>query len=137
MGAGAENTIKEEHTMEGAAVTTTTYVFAGIATAHYAAALPWYERLFGRPPDLLPQDEEAAWRLTDTGWIYLVGDAARAGKALLTILVDDLDAQVAALAERGLAPNELETLSDGGRKAAFVDPEGNKITFAQPGSTED
>ena len=111
-----------------------TYVFAGIATGDYAAALPWYERLFGRPPDMLPQDEEAAWQLTDTGWIYLVADADRASKALLTLLVDNLDKQVAALAERGLVPDELETLSNAGRKAAFVDPEGNTITFAQPGS---
>jgi len=44
-----------------------TYVFAGIATGNYAAALPWYERLFGRPPDMVPQDEEAAWQFTDTG----------------------------------------------------------------------
>ncbi|MEX1157573.1 MAG: hypothetical protein WEC79_01430 [Thermomicrobiales bacterium] len=43
-----------------------TYVFAGMPTANYAAALPWFERLFGRPPDLLPQDEEAAWELTGT-----------------------------------------------------------------------
>ena len=114
-----------------------TYVFAGIATGNYAVALPWYERLFGRPPDMLPHDEEAAWRLTDSGWIYLVGDADRAGKALLTLLVDNLDEQVAALAERGLAPDEIETLSGAGRKAAFVDPEGNKITFAQPGSAEE
>jgi predicted enzyme related to lactoylglutathione lyase len=111
-----------------------THVFAGIPTADYALALPWYERLFGRPPDMLPQDEEAAWALTDTGWIYLVGDAERAGKSLLTLLVDNLDEQVAALAERGLAPDETETLSDAGRKAAFVDPDGNKVTFAQPGS---
>ena len=65
------------------------YVFAGIATAHYAAALPWYERLFGRAPDMLPQDGEAAWQLTETGWIYLVGDAVRAGKGLLTLLADE------------------------------------------------
>jgi predicted enzyme related to lactoylglutathione lyase len=110
------------------------YVFAGIPTANYAAALPWYERLFGRQPDMLPQDEEAAWMLTDTGWIYLVADAARAGKSLLTLLVDDLDEQVAALADRGLTPDETETLADGGRKAAFIDPDGNKTTFAQPGS---
>ena len=67
----------------------------------------------------------------------MVGDTNRAGNALLTLLVDDLDEQVAALAERGFVPNEVETLSDAGRKAAFVDPEGNKITFAQPGSTEE
>jgi predicted enzyme related to lactoylglutathione lyase len=113
-----------------------TYVFAGIPTAHFAAALPWYERLFGRPPTMLPHAEEAAWQLTDTGWIYLVGDADRAGKALLTLLVDNLDEQVAALAERGLAPTETETLPDAGRKAAFVDAEGNRITFAQPGRTD-
>ena len=115
----------------------TTYVFAGIATSNYAAALPWYERLFGRPPNMLPQDEEAAWQLTDTGSIYLVGDADRAGKALLTLLVDNLDEHVAALAGRGLAPDERETLSNAGRKAAFVDPEGNKITFAQPGPADE
>jgi predicted enzyme related to lactoylglutathione lyase len=113
---------------------TITYVFAGIPTANYTAALPWYERLFGRQPDMLPQDEEAAWMLTDSGWIYLVGDADRAGKSLLTLLVDDLDEQVAALADRGLTPDETETLADGGRKAAFIDPDGNKTTFAQPGS---
>jgi predicted enzyme related to lactoylglutathione lyase len=50
--------------------------------------------------------------------------------------VDNLDEHVAALARRGLAPDETETLPNAGRKAAFVDPEGNKITFAQPGSAE-
>jgi len=77
------------------------YAFAGIATAHYAAALPWYERLFGRAPDKLPQDGEAAWQLTDTGWIYLGGDAVRAGKGLLTLLADDLDEQ-GGLARQGV-----------------------------------
>src|SRR5688500_11234798 len=61
------------HEKEGATEMAITYVFAGIPTAHYATALPWYERLFGRAPDMLPQDEEAAWQLTNTGWIYLVG----------------------------------------------------------------
>ncbi len=110
------------------------YVFAGIPTANYALALPWYVRLFGRQPDMLPQDEEAAWSLTDTGWIYLVSDSGRAGKSLLTLLVENLDEHVAALAERGLTPDETETLSDGGRKASYIDPDGNKTTFAQPGS---
>ena len=46
-----------------------TYVFAGIPVAHCDVAPGWYERLIGRPPDLVPNDDEAAWRLTDTGWI--------------------------------------------------------------------
>jgi predicted enzyme related to lactoylglutathione lyase len=109
-----------------------TYVFAGIQTAHYTSALPWYERLFGRPPDMLPKEDEAAWQLTETGWIYLVAGADRVGKALLTLLVDNLDEQVPALAERGLAPADTETLPEAGRKAAFIDSDGNRIEFAQP-----
>jgi hypothetical protein len=103
-----------------------TYVFAGIPTGDYAAALPWYERLFGRPPDMLPQDEEAAWQFTDTGWVYLVGDADRAGKALLTLLVDNLDEQVAALAERGLAPDESERCQMPGERRRSSIPRGTR-----------
>jgi predicted enzyme related to lactoylglutathione lyase len=66
------------------------------------------------------------------GWIYVVGDAERAGRALLTLLVDDLDAQVAALAERGLTPDELETVPGVYREAVFKDPEGNQISLGQP-----
>jgi hypothetical protein len=64
-----------------------TNVFAGIATADYDSALPWYERLLGRPPDLIPNENEAAWQMAETAWMYLVADADGAGKALLTLLV--------------------------------------------------
>src|SRR5207237_561614 len=69
-----------------------THVFAGIPVAHRDAAVGWYERLVGRPPDLVPNDDEAAWRLTETGWMYVVADPGRVGSALHTLLVDDLDA---------------------------------------------
>ncbi len=55
-----------------------THVFAGIPVAHRDSAVGWYERLVGRSPDLLPNDDEAAWRLTETGWMYVVADAGRA-----------------------------------------------------------
>jgi catechol 2,3-dioxygenase-like lactoylglutathione lyase family enzyme len=113
-------------------MTAITEVFAGIAVADYHAARDWYERLLGRPADMLPHESEAAWRLTEHGWVYVVADPPRAGTALLTLLVDDLDAQVAGLAERGLATDPIETLSNGVRKAAIADPDGNRITFGQP-----
>ena len=53
---------------------TFTHVFAGIPVSDIAAASAWYERLLDRAPDLVPNANEAAWQLTDTGWIYLVGD---------------------------------------------------------------
>ena len=61
----------------------------------------------------------------------LVGDATRAGHALLTPLVDDLDAQIAELAERGLTPSAIEIVPGVPRKAVFIDPEGNRLTFGQ------
>ena len=102
-------------------------MFAGLAVADYAAARPWYEAFFGRPPDLVPHDKESAWQVSAGGWVYVVGDAARAGGGLVTLLVDDLDAQVAALAARGIAAGPIETFGSGSRKALVSDPEGNEI----------
>jgi predicted enzyme related to lactoylglutathione lyase len=108
-----------------------TEAFAGIAVAGYEKALAWYERLLGRPPDMIPNENEAVWQLTETGLIYLVGDSHRAGNALLTLIVDDLEHRVADIAERGLAMGEIEALPGVGRKAVITDPEGNMITFAE------
>jgi catechol 2,3-dioxygenase-like lactoylglutathione lyase family enzyme len=106
-----------------------THAFAGIAAADYPALRDWYERLFGREPDLVPHDREVAWRLTETGWIYVVEDPERAGLGLLTLLVDDLDAHGEELRERGFEPQEVE---DGVRKLELVDPEGNRVSLARP-----
>ena len=46
-----------------------------------------------------------------------------------TIIVDDFDARLAGIADRGLEPTELETYSNGVRKAIYRDPDGNEIGF--------
>lgn len=109
-----------------------THVFAGIPVAHRDAAAGWYERLIGRPPDLVPNDDEAAWRLTETGWIYIVVDAGRTGSALSTLLVDDLDAFLAGLAERGITTSRVETIADAVRRTVVTDPDGNRLQVGQP-----
>jgi predicted enzyme related to lactoylglutathione lyase len=109
-----------------------TYVFAGIAVADLEPALAWYERFVGRPPDLVPHAHEAAWRFTDDGWIYVVADAERAGNGLVTVLVDDLDARLSGLGLRGISVGAITTIADGVRTVAVHDPEGNRITLAQP-----
>jgi hypothetical protein len=106
-----------------------TEFFAGIAVADYASLLAWYERLMGKPPDFFPQDGEAVWQVSEHAWIYVVADTERAGRSLLTILVEDLDDQVAQLAERGLEPTKQETYAEGMRKITYRDPEGNEIAF--------
>jgi len=82
---------------------TVTYIFGGIAVTDFTAASGWYERLFGRPPDMLPHDQEAIWRLTSGGAVYLVRDPERAGKCLVTLAVADLEAHVSRLRAEGLA----------------------------------
>jgi catechol 2,3-dioxygenase-like lactoylglutathione lyase family enzyme len=107
-----------------------TFVFAALGVADIAASAAWYERLLGRAPDLVPNGREAAWRLTDTGWIYVVAGDARAGRGLVTILVDGIDDHVAGFARRGL-PVDVQTVPEG-RRATLTDPDGNTLAFVQP-----
>ena len=51
---------------------------------------------------------------------------------MVTIFVDDLDAHLAAIAARGLEPDERETHSNGVRKALYRDPDGNELGFGGP-----
>jgi predicted enzyme related to lactoylglutathione lyase len=105
--------------------------FAGIGAADYDAQRHWYERFFGRAADLVPNEIEVCWQVTDSAWMYVKADAERAGSAFHTLLVDDLDAWLAGLAERGIASGPVDTHSDGVRVALVTDPEGNTIQLGQ------
>jgi catechol 2,3-dioxygenase-like lactoylglutathione lyase family enzyme len=113
------------------------WFFAGVAVADYSSARAWYERLIGRPADFYPHETEAVWQIIENGWIYVVADNARAGRGLLTLMVDNLDRQIAELRERGLAVGAIETQPGRFRRVVVLDPEGNTITFAQALSPDD
>jgi predicted enzyme related to lactoylglutathione lyase len=104
-------------------------LFAGIQVTDYAAALEWYERLFGSPPSFVPTDGEAVWALAEHRFVFIEQRPEHAGHARHLVLVDDVDAHVAQIATRGLAPAEQETYSNGVRKAAYRDPHGNEFGF--------
>ncbi|WP_188192108.1 VOC family protein [Nonomuraea sp. SYSU D8015] len=104
-------------------------LFAGIPVTEYAAALKWYERLLGSPPTYVASDTEAVWELAEHRSVFIEQRPERAGHAMHTIFVDDFDALVARIAERGLEPAERETYSNGVRKAIYRDPDGNEIQF--------
>lgn len=101
-------------------------LFAGISVNDYAAALAWYERLLGVPPAFFPNDTEAVWELADHRFLYVELRPAHAGHAMLTLFVDDFEAQIAA---RGLAPATREVYGNGVRKTTDRDPNGNEIGF--------
>ena len=106
-------------------------LFAGIAAADYEAQREWYERFFGRAADLVPNEIEVCWQVTDSAWIYVKADADRAGRAFHTLLVGDLDAWLDGLEERGIASGPVDMHSDGVRVALVTDPEGNTIQLGQ------
>jgi predicted enzyme related to lactoylglutathione lyase len=108
-------------------------LFAGVPVADLDTAVEWYERLFDGPPDMAPNEIERCWKLTDESWIYVVVDPERAGRALVTVMVDDLDERVAAVKERGIDAVEVEVISETTRKEIFVDPDGNQFAFGQAG----
>jgi predicted enzyme related to lactoylglutathione lyase len=107
-------------------------VFAGLPVADFEAAIEFYERFFGRPADLVPKDGDSAWQLAEPGWVYVVCDADRSGRGLLTILVDDLDAHVAELAGRGIETDAIERIPGVLARTVVTDPAGNTIQLGQP-----
>ena len=76
-------------------------------------------------------DDEVMWRICDGGWLYLVRDSDRAGHGVVTVAVPDLDQAVAEIADRGMGIPSIETIDGAGRKAPFVDPEGNTINLIE------
>ncbi|HUB74784.1 MAG TPA: VOC family protein [Solirubrobacteraceae bacterium] len=107
-------------------------MFANVPVGEIARAREFYERLLGRPPDLVPNEREAAWRLTGTGWLCIELDAARAGTALHTLLVGDLDGLLAGLAGRGVQAGPVELIGPGVRQSVVADPDGNRLKLGQP-----
>ncbi len=108
---------------------TTLDLFAGIPVADYASVLEWYQRLLGSPPTFFPHNTEAVWELAEHRFVYIVQLPEHAGHARHTIFVDDLDALVAQVADRGLEPAKRETYSNGVRKITYRDADGNEIGF--------
>jgi hypothetical protein len=107
------------------------HLFAGLRVRDFQGTRPWYERLLGEP-SFFPHATEAVWTLADDRSLYVVEHADGAGKGVVTVFADDLDAQVDAIAARGLEPDERDTLSGGVRRARYHDPDGNEVVFGGP-----
>lgn len=104
-------------------------LFAGVPVNDYAAALAWYERLLGSPPTFVPTDTEAVWELAEHRYLYIDQRPEHAGHAMQTVFVDDFEARVAQVADRGIEPTTREVYANGVRKWIYRDPDGNEIGF--------
>ena len=109
---------------------TITHSFAGLPVTEYATAYDWYARLLGREADMFPHDRECVWHLTSTSSIYVVQDPQRAGRSLVTLALDDLDAHERRMRSAGF----IATLDPGDvslRRLVVTDADGNRIMFFQ------
>lgn len=104
-------------------------LFAGICVRDHARARPWYEALLGGPPTFHAHETESVWEIAPHRWLVVEQRPERAGNAVQTVFVDDLDARVAAIAARGIEPASEEAYGDGVRKVVYRDPDGNELGF--------
>jgi len=104
-------------------------LFAGVRVRDLEQAIDWYTRLFGRAADIVPNDDEVMWRVTDSAWVYVLRDSARAGHSLVTICVSDLESAVAELADRDITLGSIAAVGEGARKATGLDPDGKERTY--------
>lgn len=104
-------------------------LFACAAVSDLDRAQEWYARFFGRPPDLVPNEQEAMWKATGSAWVCVVQDAGLAGRGVITLAVPHLDESIEALATRGVAVGPVARVADAGCKAIAADPDGNSITL--------
>ena len=108
-----------------------TELHADLPVDDFETAYAWYQIFFSRRADARPQDGEALWQVAGGGWIALVADAERSGSGRVTMLVDSLEDHVGHLAMRGIAPESVETVPGGVRRATMLDPAGNTITISE------
>ena len=69
------------------------------------------------------------WELAEHRYLYVEELPGRAGHALHTVFVDDLDERVKTISARGIEPASQETYGNGVRKVTYRDPDGNEIGF--------
>ncbi|HEY1839097.1 MAG TPA: VOC family protein [Mycobacterium sp.] len=109
-----------------------------MSIAHLLAVVPvtdlersrrWYETLFGREPDNNPMPNLVEWQAVPGGWVQVFIDDQHAGSTVVNFAVQDLDAHIDELKQRGLAPGEIVDANKGVRLSALSDPDGNKIWF--------
>ena len=106
-----------------------TDLFAGVGVTDFERAVAWFGSLLGEPAAFVATDTEHVWSVAEHGWIYVVLRPERAGQAMVTVFLDDLDRFVESAASRGIEPEQRETYENGVRKIIYFDPDGNEIGF--------
>jgi hypothetical protein len=104
-------------------------ILAVLPVSDLGVAEAWYTRLFDRPADAAPMFNLREWHVGSAG-LQVIEIPTLGGPAFVTLLVNSLEDQRLALADRGLRLGASQPGDQGGI-AQIVDPSGNTLTFAQ------
>lgn len=106
-------------------------LFAVACVSDMARSVKWYTGLIGREPDDRPMDGLVQWRGLSGAGLQLVLDPEKAGASLITIVTPKMDRarETLSAAKLELGP---EVQGDFGIVAQINDPDGNRITLAEP-----
>jgi catechol 2,3-dioxygenase-like lactoylglutathione lyase family enzyme len=115
---------------EGESVVAITNALASVAVKDLAKSVAWYRTLFGRVPDSTPIPVLAEWKFERGGWLQVYELKERAGAGSVTLAVDSLEDQIAALRQIGIDPGR-PMISEKVKVVMIRDPDGNSIAFAQ------
>lgn len=90
----------------------------------YQRAVSWYERLLASEPAFLPNATEAVWEVAEHRYLHVKELPERAGFALHTLFVDNLDERIESIGARGIEPGRLTRLTRPDRGRVRVPPSG-------------
>ena len=105
-----------------------TAVMAELFVTDAERAVQFYTRLFRRPPDDTPMDKLFEWHFDGPG-VQVFEDPDRAGRSGATIVVTDLDAEVAVLNDAGISHGPLIEATYV-RLVQLADPDQNRIVLS-------
>lgn len=110
-------------------------LFAVACITNIKKSVAWYTGLIGRGPDERPMDGLVQWRNLAGAGLQLVQEEDKAGTSLVTIVTPDMARARTDLAAAGLALGS-DVQGDSGVIAQIDDPDGNRITLAEPPQSE-
>jgi len=104
-------------------------VFAHFSCSDLQISLPWYEKLFGKPPIRRTMPGLAEWQFTESDEVQLFKDKTHAGHSILTLGVLPIERERQRLVDAGLNPGTIEEAND-----YFImrlrDPDQNLVVLA-------
>ncbi len=105
-------------------------LYSVVCVSDRVRALEWVEVFFGRPADEV-MGEKHLWQVGENAWVVVDERDERAGGAVITLGVTDLDDVLARLAAHGIAHEPVETYGNGVRHVVVLDPDGNSLSLAE------